>query len=197
MIIPTPAPLPLLEPSPAAGFCAAGFAAAGLAQGWVTYTVWVTVDGRRLRICVGGGPWAKTVVVRNSKAGAFGLAGAAGAAAALPAVLFDDPPSGAASPAVLFDAPAAGAGVDLAAAVTVSFTVLVIVCAAALPPFFFPFSWPASSAPKSPNSPATPPPPFPFPFLASMPSPTRRISWEKPLALTSDRYPISSSRYCR
>lgn len=158
---------------------------------------------------------------------AFGSAGA-GAAAALPAVLFDAAPSGAAaagasaagaaSPAVLFDAPAAAAGVALAAAVTVSFTVFVTVCAAAFPPFPFPFPWPASSAPKSPSSPPTPPPPFPFPFLASMPSPTRRISWEKPLAcnqssapsgpetptlsidgrtLTSDRYPISSSRYCR
>lgn len=167
----------------------------------------MTVEGSKLIVCVGAGPWAKTVLVRNWKAGAFG----SGAAAALPAVLFEAPacgaaaagaasgavlfdapaPSGAAaagaaSPAVLFDAPAAAAGgfVALAAAVTVSLIVLVTVCAAALP-FPFPFPFPPSSAPKSANS---PPAPFPFPPLASMPSLlTRRISWEKPLALTSDR----------
>lgn len=137
---------------------------------------------------------------QGPKTHAFGLA-AAGAAAALPAVLFEfeDPACGAAAAGaapspVLFDAPAAPAAapaaappaapaapapaapVALAAAVTVSFIVLVTVCPAALPfPFPFPFA-PPSSAPKSANSPP-PAAPFPFPPLASMPSLlTRRIS---------------------
>lgn len=154
-----------------------------------------------------GGPKVKVLVYMlrdcgqypDPKTHAFGLA-AAGAAAALPAVLFEfeDPAcgaaaAGAASP-VLFDAPAApaaapaaappaapaapaaaaGAPVALAAAVTVSFIVLVTVCPAALPfPFPFPLP-PPSSAPKSARS---PPAPFPFPALASKPSLlTRRIS---------------------
>lgn len=78
LITPTPAPLPppafacpvpLLDPAPAAG-AAAGFCAAGLAaQGWVTNTVCVTVEGSKLIVWVGAAPWAKTVLVRNWKPG--------------------------------------------------------------------------------------------------------------------------------
>lgn len=47
-------------------------ASAGLlAQGIVTYTVWVTVSGRRLMVDVGAAPEAKTVLVRKEK-GALG-----------------------------------------------------------------------------------------------------------------------------
>lgn len=50
-------------------------ASAGLlAQGIVTYTVCVTVSGRRLTVCVGPAPEPKTVVVRKEKGAFFAFA---------------------------------------------------------------------------------------------------------------------------